>query len=72
MTIITTEEGWERYDRARSLATVRLLEVLFSGGDVDKAYDSIESAVIWRLIMSCQLQPNRDFVDKLIEETDAR
>lgn len=72
MAVMTTQEGWERYDRARAQATVRLLELLFQGGDADKAYDSIESAIMWRLIMSCNLHPNRDFVDKLIEETDAR
>lgn len=70
MAEMTTEEGWRRYDRARAVAATRLLEMLFAGGDADKTYDAIESAVIWRLIMSCGMRPNRDLVDRLVEGTN--
>lgn len=47
--MMTPQEGYERYGRAKEAAETALMEVLFAEGTIEDYHDAVEIMVLWRL-----------------------
>lgn len=52
--MMSPQEGYERYERAKESAETAMMEVLFAQGTIEDYHESLEIAFLWRMVLEGQ------------------
>lgn len=52
--MMSPQEGYERYQRAKESAESRMMEVLFAQGTIEDYHEALEIMFLWRMVLEGQ------------------